>query len=249
MITHSYSVVHYGADYLSYALQSVYHSVDQLHVIYTPHPSHGHQTDVPPVESREQLHQAAFAYDPDNKVHWYDISNAYYEGQHRDKAVEVCQKAGADMVLVVDCDEIWHKDILDKALDYAWELNRARNWLINFTHFWRSFDWVCRDQGWPVRIIDLRHRDGTGFIPAEFGEIYHFGYAVRNEIMAYKWRIHGHKDELRPDWLETKWQAWPPPEDCHPTNERGFWNPVKFDKTELPVLMRAHPFWDKERID
>lgn len=248
MRVHSYTIVHYGRDYLSYALRSVYHSVDQLHVIYTPHPSHGHNVDVVCPDSREDLLQAAFSYDPDNKIAWYDIDHVWHEGPQRDLAVRICQQDGAELVLVVDCDEVWHKEILDKAIALAWEKNTSRNWLINFVHFWRSFDYVCKDNNWPVRIIDLRQVEGTGYVPREFGDIYHFGYAVRDEIMRYKWRIHGHKNEMRPDWWH-KWEQWPPAMDCHPTNDNNWWMPELFYKQTLPEFMREHQFYNLGRIE
>jgi len=80
------------------------------------------------------------------------------------------------------------------------------------------------------------------------GKVLHFGYAITDAIMRYKWEIHGHKGELRPHWLDDVWPEWPPPDNCHPTNgrnERGepFWSPKMFDKTKLPDFMREHPFW------
>lgn len=248
MRVHSYTILHYGRDYLPYALRSVYHSVDHLHVIYTPHPSHGHNVDVACPESRESLLQAALSYDPDDKIDWYDTRGLVTEGPQRDMAVNICQRAGAEMILVVDCDEVWPQRVLEQALEFAQREDKARNWLINFTHFWRSFDYVCIDNNWPVRIIDLRHKDGTGYIPADFGEIYHFGYAVRDEIMRYKWQIHGHKDEIRPGWWE-KWEAWPPADDCHPTNGDNWWMPEPFDKRALPEFMREHQFYNVGRIE
>lgn len=243
----SYTITHYGADYIGYALRSVIDQVDLAYVIYTPHPSHGHQTATRPPETKEQIWQATEI--GSDKIRRYEMSGLLYEGPQRDHAVGLCKAAGAEMILVVDCDEIWGQETLSAALYYAWHENRARNWLVNMTHLWRSFNFACRDEGWPVRIIDLRHTDGIGYIPKEFGEIWHFGYAVRDEIMRYKWQIHGHKQELRPDWLETRWSAWPPPADCHPTNERGFWNPEPFDREKLPGFMREHPFYNLEKID
>ncbi|MGH7274644.1 MAG: hypothetical protein ACREIQ_09335, partial [Nitrospiria bacterium] len=180
----SYSIIHYGADYLTWALRSVINHVSQANIFYTPHPSHGHQVNVPCPETKEQIWQASDI--SSEKIHRFELKNIYYEGPQRDFAVGQCQQARADMILVVDCDEVWPDVVLNAALNYAWHENKARNWLINFTHLWRSFSWACRDQGWPVRIIDLRHTEGVAYIPKEFGDIYHFGYAVTNEIMAYK---------------------------------------------------------------
>ncbi len=250
-----YCICHYGADYLGHSLQSIYDYVDQIHVIYTPHPSHGYQADTPPIESKEQIQQSIPAAIFD-KIHWYEMQGVYQEGQQRDAALKICQDAGADIVLVVDCDEIWPTETLKSMLDVVKNgETQARDWLVNMTHLWRSFSWCCRDENWPVRFIDLReHRAGTKYLDRNLGEVYHFGYAVRDEIMRYKWQIHGHRDELRSGWLDNEWQWWPPRENCHPTNERnnkgvGFWNPEPFDKRELPLFMRQHPFYGLERIE
>jgi len=247
MRVHSYTIVHYGADYVCYALRSVYDQVEKLHVFYTPHPSHSHRVDVPPPESRDEIATAALACDPEGKIIWHE-TDIWQEGPQRDYAVDVCRQAGAEMVLVVDYDEVWHDATLEKALRHAWESNSVHNWLLNFTTLWRSFGWVCHDELWPVRIKDLRHVEGTAYLPRELGETYHFGYAVRDEIMRYKWLVHGHKNEALPGWWRDKWEAWPPPENCHPTCEH-FWNPEPFDRAELPALLREHPFYNLERIE
>lgn len=259
MKVHSYTVLHYGASYLPYALRSVAPFVEASHVVYTPHPSHGHGTEARPIESEAELKAAAVKFDQ-GKVRWYSTSGLYHEGQHRDTAVQICQEAGAELVLVLDCDEVWPAATLQAALDFVWQADSTYQWLINFTHLWRSFDWCCRDDAWPVRILDLRHAPQPGhaatvqYLARELGEIYHFGYAVTDKVLHYKMSIHGHKDEFRPDWLATKWQAAPPVEDCHPTNGRktngdGYWTTTPFDRAALVGLMDDHPFWGLERIE
>jgi hypothetical protein len=254
---HSLTILHYGKDYLSYALRSVYHSVDQCHIFYTPTPSHGHSTNIPPIETKEELMQAAYAYDPDKKVKWYDMLGVTQEGPQRDLALKTVEAAGAELVLVVDCDEIWPKTTLDNALWCVKSNDNGRNNLVNMIHFWRSFNWACYDNGWPVRIIDLRYEDGVNYIPhglGRLGRVLHFGYAVTDKVMYYKWEIHGHRSELRPNWFSTHWSVWPPIENCHPTNgcdEQGeaFWSPEPFNKEKLPDFMREHPFWGLDKIE
>lgn len=246
----SYTICHYGVAYLQYALQSSQSLVDNQFIIYTQHPSHGHQTHYPCPESREDLMSSIAHLE---KTRWVDVDKFYHEGPQRDFSLSLAIQEG-DLVLVQDYDEVWPYKTLVNVIDHVWKSNSARNWLINFTHFWRSFDWVCRDDGWPVRIIDSRHNSGLAYVPKELGEIYHFGYAVTNDIMHYKLSCHGHKDELRPNWFEEKWLAWPPPEDCHPTNGRkqdgsGWWDPQPFDKHSLPDLMLSHPYFGLERIE
>lgn len=255
MNIHSYTIVHYGADFLGYALRSIYDHVDQMHVIYTPYPSHGYQVDIPPVESKERIQQSIPA-EIFDKVCWYEMQGIYQEGQQRDAALKICQDAGADIVLVVDCDEVWARETLENMISFVLSDGKHKDYLVNMTHLWRSFNWCCRDENWPVRFINLYcQNDEHSYISRELGEIYHFGYAVRDEIMHYKWQIHGHRDELRPGWLDNEWQWWPPPENCHPTNGRdsktgvGFWNPEPFDKRELPLFMKKHPFYGLGRIE
>jgi hypothetical protein len=113
--------------------------------------------------------QAAYAYDPENKVRWYDMLGVRHEGPQRDLALETIQSAGAELVVVVDCDEIWPRDALAFFLSEVWEKGIARNNLVNMIHFWRSFDWACYDEGWPVRIIDLRYMVSNHYLPFILG--------------------------------------------------------------------------------
>ena len=187
------------------------------------------------------------------KLTWVDTDDFWQEGQQRDYALRVASE-GADLVLVQDYDEIYSEVVLERVLDHVWKQDAARRWLINFSHLWKSFSYLCRDNNWPVRIIDTRHDDGLGYVPKECGDIHHFGYAITDRVMAYKLAIHGHKDELRLNWFGEKWQAWPPVEDCHPTNGKndegiGWWNPEPYDKRLLPYVLRDHPWYNVERIE
>lgn len=270
MRVHSLTILHYGKDYLGYALRSIYDSVDQLHIFYTPTPSHGHNTNIPPIETKEELMQAAYIYDPDNKIKWYDMLGVINEGTQRDLALKTVEAAGAELVVVLDYDEIWpEKTLISRALKHAWNTgllyqNGPRNYLVNMIHFWRSFNWVCYDEGWPVRIIDLRYQNGVNYVSKDLAQVFHFGYATTDRVMNYKWQIHGHKSELRPEWLKEIWPVWPPvypnedgiiqyPGDksfcCHPTNRENFWEPEPFDKLQLPDFMHLHPFFGLEKIE
>lgn len=249
MQVHSYTVLHYGVDYLAYALRSVYDHVERLNVVYTPHPSHGQRGVLSPPESEASLRFAATAHDPAGKVDWRVTHHVWQEGPQRDLALELCRQGGADLALVVDCDEVWPEATLVAALEHAWRENKARQWLVNMTTLWRSFGWACMDNMWPVRIVDFRHADGIAYVPKELGPVYHFGYAVRDLIMQYKMSCHGHKAEWRPGWYEQKWSAWPPVADCHPTCAENTWEPQPFDRALLPEIMRGHPFYNLERID
>ena len=244
MRVEGYCALHYGRSYVSYAIKSVYDHVDRFHVVYTPTPSHGQRTGAVCPETKEQLLAQVLAYDPQDKIRWHEVDNFKWEGQHRDYALSLCQ---GDLALVVDYDEVWEGDVLDQALRMAWD-GVERNWLINFTTLWRSFDWCCRDNMWPVRIIDKRRKDGTAYVDKELGDIHHFGYCVTDKILEYKMSCHGHKGEWRPNWWTEKWEPWPPVKDVHPTC-LDTWFPTPYQRDRLPKLLRQHPFYGIEKVE
>lgn len=246
----SYTIIHYGKAYLLEAIEQVLPFVDLAHIIYTPTPSHGHSTLARNPDTKEDIHKEIGSIRT-NKFRVYEAEFSQ-EGQQRDWAVDLCKRNGADVVLVVDYDEIWPgKTLLWMMQRIKGDLGGARNWLVNMTHMWRSFNHVCRDNGWPVRFIDLTaDNNDTRYMDRELGEVYHFGYAVTDDIMRYKWSIHGHKNDLRPNWFEEKWHNWQPGiTDVHPTNDKDFWTPEPFDKILLPEVMRVHPYFNLDRVE
>lgn len=250
----SYTICHYGACYLQYALRSVNPLVDKSYIFFTPTPSHGHSSSLHPIESRDEI-MASIPANEWDKLVWIDTHDFTQEGPQRDYAVKTLIEDGADLILPLDYDEIHEPKVLDLMLKEVWDRNIARNWLVNMFHMWRSFSFVCEDDGWPVRVIDTRRLSGTAYIsPIGTGKIFHFGYAIPTKLLEYKISLHGHKDEWRPNWLEEKWKVWPPVEDCHPTNGRkdngeGWWTPKPFDKNKLPDVLRSHKWWDVEPIE
>lgn len=235
MRVESYTALHYGKDYLRWAMLALRYHVRRAHVVYVPRPSHGHRTNLPCPETRDEL-RAEVADLP--WVAWHDASFRH-EGKHRDFALSLCE---GDLALVVDADEVWAGDVLGRVLRHVYDEAKARQWLVNFSTPWRSFDWLCTDEMWPVRIHDLRQHAKTGsYVPKELGPVYHFGYAVTDRVMRYKTAVHGHKGEWREGWLEEKWDRWPPSRDVHPTCE-DTWHPEPFSRYDLPRLMWDHPF-------
>jgi hypothetical protein len=66
--------------------------------------------------------------------------------------------------------------------------------------------------------------------------------------MRYKYEIHGHKNELRPDWFEKTYLGWKKGQgDLHMTSI-GLWEATEFDKNLLPQVLKNHPNFDKEVI-
>lgn len=239
----AYYAIHYGSEWLFWSMRSIKDFVDEIVVVYSENPSHGHGTDAKCPDSRETLKLLANRFD----ARWVEIRGSHWEGIHRDQAVRVCQdEMGADIILVVDHDEIWEPDHLKKSIKWA-STGAARNYLVPFQHYWRSVGWVCHDEAMPVRLHKVGG-EGNEYIPRQYGKVHHFGYAQSSKLIEYKWKIHGHLSELRPDWYEGTFLPWTPGMgDVHPTNV-NFWTPEEFDRQKLEDLIEDHPFYGMDII-
>lgn len=231
----AYTPLYYGKEYLKYAVQSVADFVDRHIILYTPRPSYGHGTDLICPDTEEQLRECVREFP---HIEWH--SGVYHnEGQHRGAIQGYL--SGEDILLPIDADEVWHPVALDACIRTVYNYNHPREWRVTgMVHLWRSFNWACTDQMAPVRLVDLRHSGGENHIHCR---IYHFGYAQSIETARYKWAIHGHKSELRTNWLEEKFINWEPGiEDVHPTC-KGVWSPKPFRKEHMPLFLRFHPYY------
>jgi hypothetical protein len=250
----SYTALHYGLDYLEWAIKSVIDHVDEHHVIYTPIGSHGHRTDRTCPDSRDELYAAALRGAGD-KLRWHE-GTWPYEGAQRESIHQYAPDA--DVILVVDADEVWGEGLAEEAIKYAGGRHR-----LPMVHYWRSFHRaIVRDPAYPVRVItpNSTHEQTRLYSrvakphswasdPSNGRWINHFGYAQRSEIVEYKQHTHGHKMEWRRDvdWFNDKFLA-NAQHDTHPVGSE-YWNPETVNPWDyLPEFMRAHPYADMDVI-
>lgn len=240
----AYYPIHYGSDYLGYSIKSIYDHVDQIHILYASQPSHGHGTTLKNPDTLEKIKESSLIFgDPKDKIVWHH-GKWPYEGAQRDEVYNIAKKVDADMILAVDADEIWDKDVLDQAIVDSFKNNKRYN-LIRMLTFWRCFHKVARDEMLPNRIIMPKVAEGNNYLT---GRVNHFGYARTVDNIEYKISIHGHKNEWRKDWIDV-YKNWPKSRDTdlHPTCV-DFWSLSDFDKSTLPEHMRQHPYYNKELI-
>ena len=245
----AYYGLHYGAEWLKHSMRSIRPFVDEVYVFYSSKPSHGHTTKRQNPESRKQLMEISKEFD----VTWVDCPDFKHEGYHRDFAVDICANKGADLILVVDADEIWDPEHLAYSIEFAKKENYLRV-KVEMIHFWRSVRWVCTDVLMPDRFVKP-HADG-GEYPFTYTDhegdrlkVFHMGYAQTPKIVAYKQDIHGHKGEWRDFWFDIKFMQWKPGgKDVHPTCF-NMWNPVEYlDDGTLEYLIGDHPYWQMDII-
>jgi hypothetical protein len=244
----SYTALHYGLDYLEYAIRSVIDHVDEHHVIYTPIGSHGHRTDRACPDSRDDLYAAALRGAGD-KLRWHE-GTWPYEGAQRESIHQYAPDA--DVILVVDADEVWQEKLVKRIIEHSGSVVYTmpkRAIRLPMIHYWRSFQKaILHDPAYPVRVIYPRIKDGedcwTGW-----GLINHLGYAIRSELCEYKQHTHGHKMEWRRDvdWFNDKFLA-NAQADTHPVGSE-YWNPETVNPWDyLPEFMRSHPYADMDVI-
>jgi len=244
MKTAAFTALHYGMDYLEYAIRSVAPFVDEWLFAYSPVGSHGYKTSVPCPETEAQLKASALRGLEGLPYQWW-TADWPHEGYQRDS---VYSHTDADLIIVVDADEVWQTGAVEAAIEHGEQMT-VKHGRVPFVHFWRSFNYICKDGSWPIRL--LRPALPVGDYYAGVDPVLHFGYAQPETIQVYKWFIHGHKGELRLGWHDRKYKYWTPQDgphhDLHPTNT-GFWNTESYDRGGLPELMYGHPFYDMEII-
>ncbi len=239
----AYTALHYGRDYLGWAIRSVIDHVDSYYVLYTPIGSHGSRTSIPCPETEDALWAIA-SEAAGNKLRWHR-GIWPYEGAQRDFIHELVPDA--DVVLVLDSDEIWSEGLAQAAITAA--AFGPRNLRLPMIHFWRSFHRaVLHDPAYPVRAIFPRASGGEG----TFGgatPICHMGYAQRSEIVEYKQHVHGHKGQWRRDvdWFNDVFMA-NRQTDCHPVGSE-YWNPETVNPLDfMPGWMAEHPYFNLDVI-
>lgn len=242
----------YGTDYLGYAIRSVIGHVDEFHCIYTHEGSHGFKTDRKCPDTRDELYAIAKSA-AGSKLRWTE-GTFQHEGEHRSHIHTVAPDA--DVILVVDSDEIWPSDFIRWAIMYtAPTFNQhsgtpVRRVRIPMVHFWRSFHRaIIHDPAYPHRILYPKVADGEMTLPTD-RRISHFGYAQRPEIVEYKLETHGHKNEFRRDcdWFNGVFMA-NRQTDCHPVGSE-YWNPETVNPWDyLPEFMKSHPYATMQVIE
>lgn len=246
-----YTALRYGADYLGWAIRSVIDVLDEYHVLYATQPSHGHSSPVPCPETREELYAIAEKA-AGSKLRWHD-GHWTHESEQRGAIYQFMPHA--DVILSIDSDEIYSEPLLYNIMRYItrpipYPVKYVR---LPFIHYWRSFNrCILHDPAYPVRLIFPNQPEGTGtgWNARNDGVVNHMGYAIRPEIMRYKWLIHGHLPELRRDvdWFQDVFMA-NRQFDCHPVGSQ-YWTPEEVNPMlYMPYWMLEHPFFGKEVIE
>lgn len=256
--------LHYGIEFLPWAVRSVIEDVDEFWFIHTPVGNHaGGPSDLPLPESEHPaaLYEAAREAAGD-KFRWYSQSGWRSEGEQRDTIFRLAPDA--DRILVVDSDEIYGPGLAAAALAASASRPDIRNWRLPFIHLWKDFSHaIIHDPAYPVRLINPRAAGGEAtfdaeaydaakrelltrtvdYVPEFHTRVVHCGYAISPELMRYKLTIHGHRAELRTDidWMNERYLNPAARTDLHPVGSE-YWNAEAIEPMAyMPLFMAEHP--------
>lgn len=229
---------HYGADYLGAVIESSEALAVRHVVLYTSVQTFTlHHSTMTNPDSREELRSIA-EHAGGNRLDWREglpISVETAFGLY-----------DADVVLELDADEIIEPSLCRSIIErYARGELTAFSYRLPMLHFWRSFDYVCRDGNHPPRLYLPRNRGNEAgvFYPADAGAILHMGYARRVPDMQYKLSLSEHMNEFRAGWWDDIFMRFPQRvNDLHPITP-DMWNAAPYDKRNLPGALRRHPYY------
>lgn len=239
--------IHYGVEYLPACLTVLKEFCDKVYVSYTHEPSHGSQAivngkKISCPESKNEIKTISHDVLKD-KIIWEEFKSFHIEAQHRNTVFN--HSGGYDVIVSADSDEVYDRESFMDGVKMTYDSEYRFNGTSRFINFWRSFDFTVSDSFSPIRMTNLRRSGGVGHgLPCK---IYHFGTCQRREVMEYKYLCHGHKHELRPNWLSDVYYAWTPENNItnlHPV-ANGIWNATPFDKSTLPDYLKSHPNFNK----
>ena len=247
MKTVAYCALHYGKPYLAYAIRSVIDVVSEFHILYSDKPSHGSMATGVCPDTEDELHEIAWDA-AGTKLRWVK-GNWQQENQQRNAISQYVPDA--DIVLVVDSDEIWRPQTLELLEDGKID-SKASCVAIPLYHFFRNFRHaMINDVASPPRILFPKvSQDNKRYAGLKYA-ISHFGYCQPVEYLRYKLSCHGHKHELRftPDEyvnLYLDHNRWT---DLHPVGNQWELAEQVRSLDYMPAFMKEHPYFDREWVE
>lgn len=135
------------------------------------------------------------------------------------------------------------------AEDLGWMPRRVFKvtWISRLGKSWIPLPWPCWFTGG-----NKTNSWGTVYhIPPERVVFYHFSYARRPEKMREKLMTFSHAHQILAGWYERVWLRWPQQRDMtsiHPIDPPKFARAVARDVSDLPEVMRSHPYFTQEII-
>jgi len=170
------------------------------------------------------------------------LQNFKTEGEQRTAMSILAKELGYDYILVIDADEYYRKEDIQKAVEFI-SNNHVDRYDIDVEYnFWKDENWEVRPRISKARLFCVPA--GTIFsgyrninvkkllMPSDI-VCYHFSYTGNDAKILSKLTHFSHAHEVRKDWFENVWQKWiPEMKDIHPCVSHCFKQAIPFDCPE-----------------
>lgn len=180
------------------------------------------------------------------------------ETVQRNKGIEYAKYLEGDILLIVDCDEMFEKKEIFNAIMWM-EKNKADFWFMNHIQLIKNFQWsIITPDGLPKFQFALNLHSDNSFkdkrtitkgnsliIPDNICKCWHLSYLMPKNKLEEKLKSFGHSNEIQKNWLS---DIWPKIDldarDFHPVNPKG-WKEIKTVEVpkQIVELFRTSVEW------
>lgn len=265
-------------EFIEYSIKSVYDAVDHIIICLGLAPWNAYNPAVrEQFQKRDRTEEIVGALTRDDPKYIVRKGIWDSQVAQRQTALDVCWELGVDYYFLVDGDEVYRPDHLQVIRDEIEAHPDVGTFFIKCSVPWRSFRYRIPYWGvtWtPWRIFKLtRARKILGLpvpyrcavtgpnrinssgprylVPPHKAIFYHLGYARSTERMRLKLAASSQCQRFAPDWFERVWDRWPHDrtmKNLQPLDPDGLPEAVAYDPSDLPEVLRDHPYWDLDVI-
>lgn len=240
--------VYDDAYWLPYSVASIYEVVPQIYIFVSNKPWYGPERD-----QSATLDCIAGLLDPKGKIK-LERGEWDSEPEQRNYTLALAQYSGFAYGLIIDADEVYHKEQLAAALTYVAQYPQIGCWHMRWFTYWKSLRYRI-DPHEPYDPAVLIKLGSAGFVEtrnpiAEQHELvppqtcicHHLSYAVSDERLRSKHVSYGgHAQSAHENWYQHVWLAWEKDRNLcnlHPTNPSQYKRAVPQDAALIPDVLR-----------
>ena len=176
------------------------------------------------------------------------------ETDQRNAGLEFVRQLGGDYCMVVDADELYDPQALERVKQAIAQHPEIGAWYISMYTYWKSFRFRIDppEQFKPVvfakvgvaRFSENRHVQSPnwGEIPPALAVCHHMSYARSDEEVLKKLARFSHSHEILPGWYERVWKGWDnnqAMENLHPVHPQIYRRAVLQREDAYPPVLRA----------
>ncbi len=241
-------------DYIHYSLEAIYPFVDKIVIAASDTSWRGNDFQID--RSLEIIRTFP---DVDRKI-VLKLGNWKSATQHRNFLLSTSRALGMDYFWVIDSDEIYEKETVDKLKRAIAEYPEVINFYCAWWTYWRSFYYRIEPPETSTfvigkivpsfKIVNVR-QPSSGKTMRVDTFLHHYSYAKRPERVKQKLRnIIGPGGPPRAEWFQ-KFDNWPKNKDIgdlHPFWP-GPWKKAIRITWDVPTVLKDHPWYKKEIIE